>query len=98
VSALFFAWQSARIDSGGEGVLVQFSSLAIGFVLGWHLMHVRAIPLWLWIVRIAGAAGAVFLLGLLGFAHTLLGICGLVLGVASHAFFVAMIRQREKEA
>lgn len=98
MSALFFAWQLARIGSGGEGKLVQFSSFAIGFVLGWHLMHVRAITLWLWLVRIALAASALFLLGFFGVAHTLLGICGLGLGLASHAFFIALIRQREKEA
>ena len=79
-------------------MLVQFSSLAIGFVLGWHLMHIRPIPLWLWFVRVAGAAGALFLLGLFGVAHTLLGICGLALGLSAHAFIVAVIRQREKEA
>jgi hypothetical protein len=86
------------IGSGDEGMLVLFSSLAIGFVLGWHLMHVRAIPLWIWTVRIVGALSAVFLLGLFSAAHTFLGICGLAVGLASHAFVIALIRQREKEA
>ena len=79
-------------------MLVQFSSLAIGFVLGWHLMHVRALPLWLWTVRCVGAASALVLLGFFADAHTVLSICGLVLGMASHGFVVALIRQREKEA
>jgi hypothetical protein len=86
------------IGWGDEGMLVLFSSLAIGFVPGWHLMHVRAIPMWLWSIRIAGAALAVFLLGLFSTAHTFLGIFGLVVGMGSHAIIIALIRQREKEA
>ena len=79
-------------------MLVQFSSLAIGLVLGWHLMHIRAIPLWHWFVRVAGAVSALVLLGFFADAHTVLSICGLVLGMASHGFVVALVRQREKEA
>lgn len=79
-------------------MLVLFSSLAIGFVLGWLMMHARALPFWLWILRITGATSALLLLGLISVAHPLLNICGLVLGMASHAFMVAVIRQREKEA
>jgi hypothetical protein len=73
------------------------ASVAIGVVLGWHLLHARTLPIWHWGLRLLGAVGALLLLSALGVAHSFLTLFGLALGLAAHGLLVAFLKKRETE-
>jgi hypothetical protein len=78
-------------------VLVEFSSLAIGVVLGWAVFDARSHPSLIWCLRLLGVATALWCLSVISAGHFFLSLCGLAFGVAGHGMFIAYLKQRERE-